>query len=121
MNNISNYTNMPSSMNIKQYYVSGKNGNSVVRVSFNPRSSTTSRTVSGSSSNPSILINIGTKNLDTKADVSKAINRAVFNDQSFVADTMVRNASESIVSQAQDAVKAASTDIPNEDVLGLLV
>ena len=120
MSEISNFSTAPSSMNIKQYVVSGKNGNSVVRVSFNPRSSTTSRTISGSDENPSVLINIGTKNLSSKADVSQAINKAVYNDNSINASSLLSDASSSIISQASDAIKAASTLSPNEEVLGLL-
>lgn len=120
MSKMSNLSATPSSMSIKQYVVSGKNGNSTVRVSFNPRSTTTTRQSVGGGENPSILINIGTKNLDSKADVSKAVNTAVYQNQAVSASDMVEKSASNIKSYASDAIKAASTDLPNEDVLGLL-
>lgn len=119
MSMMPNANNIPSSTSIKQYYVNGKNGNSVVRVSFNPHSNVNSKNVSTHGGTPAITISIGTKNLNSNADVSQAIKDAV-NDSSFNPDALVKNASANILNQAEDAIKAASTDVPNEEILGLL-
>ncbi len=119
MNEISNVNNMPSSASIKQIYVNTKDGGSVVRVSFNPHSSMTSKMSAGANGS-GVMINIGTKNLNTNADISQAINSAVYSASNFNANSMVNEATSNIIKQSHEAVMAASTNVPNEEVLGLL-
>ena len=112
INNISTY-------GIKQYYVNGTDGASVVRVAFNPHSSTTSRTASGSGSG--VLINIGTKNMSSSAAISNAVNKAVFSTNNINANELIEQSQTNILNSAEDAIRAASVTAPNEDVMGLLV
>ena len=119
MSTISSLGTLPSSNSIKQYIVSGADGPSRVQVSFNPQSSATTKVASAGADSPAIKISIGTKNLDSSADVSTAINSAVYGSSQ--ANVMVSQAATNIIDQADDAVRAASIDIPNEDVYGLLV
>ena len=116
MNNIS------SALNTKQYYVSSTNGAQIVKVSFDPRSSTTSKnTAVGTNGGTTIRISIGTKNLDSSADVAQAVNKAVYGSSQSQVSSMMSESTANILNNPQDSIAAASTSLPNEDVMGLLV
>lgn len=102
---------------IKEYVVNSKEGPSVVRVAFNSHSASTSSSSTGSG----VLINIGTKNMSSNADLHKAVNSAVSNASPSNIDNLVKNSARNILSSADEAIKAASLSVPNEDVMGLLM